>query len=201
MNTLAIIFLVLLGFSIYNLGAGLLNYYEIRRLRDIRYSGETQHSFGVARHELMMLAGNREISSESITFLFFYTLNTTIMRHPDRYKDISGLMKKSLFDESHNTNSRQISELLERERRNWSLGVNEMVIKNIQAMNKLMISKSSALRTIFVIAEVALPIVKRKIQREVGIFASVSSLIANYSPIMRVFVETKNEFRHLCRRT
>lgn len=195
-NALAFVLLIVIVFSLYELATIWLNVREIRRLRDIRYRSLTQKEFGLARHQLLKLAGEKELESDSITFLFFYMLDTKVMRNPDKYKELAKIMREGLFNSSAVKKS-NVSDFLDKESANWSPEVKEMVVTNISAINSLMILHSPLLRIVFGIARILLPLVKKRIHKELGLFDFTSNIVAKHNPAIRSFIESKEELQHL----
>jgi hypothetical protein len=196
LNALAFITLIAILFSLYQIAAIWLNVREIRRLRNIRYYTQTQLEFGVARHELLMLVGEEELASDSITFLFFYLLDTKVMRHPDRYEEIAKMMRESLIS-SGDIKESEVSKCLMMESQQWSPRVKEMVDSTISAMNFLMVMHSPSFRLIYTIALFILPIVKKTITRRFGITDTLIRLIGKTDSTLDSIVKSKEELKYL----
>src|SRR5436190_16940510 len=104
MTTIVFISLLVGVFTIYQIAATLLNVRQIRHLRDVRRRVVTQRAFGKLRHDLMMLAADGELPSDSVTFLNFYLLNTAVMRNPDRYNEAAKFLRQTfLTDRLHDS--------------------------------------------------------------------------------------------------
>jgi hypothetical protein len=201
MTVTVFIFLIVLSFCLYQIAAIILNLREIRRLRDVRYRMMTQHSFGVARQKLMMLVGNKELSSKSITFLNFYLMDTYIMRNPDKYREIADRIRESFIGDIHDSSTNQIREIINKEKADWTPGVRDMVSMNAEALTDLMISHSPFLRILYTIAIASHRLLRRILTHEFGLFTSGVRLLATHSPAIRTFKEAKDELRDLASAT
>ncbi len=195
-STIAFLLLISLMFAVYLLLASWLNGREIRRLREIKYKTQTQLEFGEARHKLFLLLNENQIKDDSITFLLLYMMNTAIMRNPDKYQLIAKKLRESfmLFKESS-----PLSKALTLESKEWSPQVKELVIENSTAMNSLMILHSPLLRLTLDIAKVVLPILRKRIKREFGLFTLLSQFLAKQNASLETFTETKEGLRKLVR--
>lgn len=197
MSVTVFVFLVLCVFTLYQMAAIVLNVREIQRLREIKLRAKTQHSFGVLRHELMVLAAHGEIDSDSITFLDFYAFLTAVMRYPDHYKEIATLLRESFISEIHDSRERSIIEYLNREKSNWSPGVKKMVIGTGDAVNYLMISHSPLLRTLLSVFIVMRRLFMLFVKYELGLITKSIRMLANLDPTNRTFVRASDELREL----
>ncbi len=196
LDVLAFITLVVLLFSLYQLAAIWLNVREIRRLRDIKCHTLTQLDFGIARHHLLTLVAEEKLASDSITFLFFYMLNTGVMRRPDRYKEIAKMMRESLLTENSGKDT-EVIKALSTESRNWTPQIEEMVDLNISAMDSLMVKHSPVLRLFYTIAKFGFPIVKKHIKRKLGFLDAITHLIGKVDSAMNSLVKSKEELQQL----
>jgi hypothetical protein len=196
MTVLTLVFIIFALFCLYQLAAIMLDVRIIRQMRDIRYRNQTQHTFGCARQQLMLLTANSEISDDSITFMFFYLMNTKVMRHPDRYKELSQMMQSSLLGDSHDTNS-QTAELLEKESKSWTPKVKDMVHQNIEALNYLMVFNSPKLRLFLTIAKLIHKVWKLQKRKYYGFFVSSTKIFGFGNPETQTFIKVKNELEHL----
>ncbi|MCD9189269.1 MAG: hypothetical protein LUM44_22825 [Pyrinomonadaceae bacterium] len=195
MTVTVFIFLIALVFIIYQILAIVLNVREIRRLRDIRYQTKTQHSFGVARQNLLLLVANKKISDDSITFLFFYLLNTNIMRYPDRYKELSRMLREALLTDKPNSTGSGISDLLKKESEDWDEEVKNIITQNIDSMTFLMVSHSPVLRMVWVLAKLSHKVwLKDKYH---GVMSKVAKLISRNDKSLVTFAEARDELSSL----
>ena len=191
------VFLFAVVFTIYQLAAILLNTRIIRRLRDIRFRDETQRKFGIARHALMELMIEDEIKSDSATFNLLYNIDTTIMRHPDKYKQLSQLFRERLLDPKEHSDNSEWSILLAEESKSWTPQTKEMISLQISAMNSLLVLHSSLLRLVYDVAMAFLPHIKKRVKTELGIFTATTRFVARQDQELAVIVESKEELKHL----
>jgi hypothetical protein len=199
MTLTVFIFLIVFVFTLYQIVAIILNIREIRRLRDIRYQTKTQHSFGVARQNLILLAAKKEIPDDSITFLFFYLVNTNVMRYPDKYRELSKMLREGLLNDKHSSNALHISDALRKESETWSEDVKRVNIQNIDAMTYLMVAHSPLLRTIWLGAKLFHRLwLKGKYH---DVVTKAARFIARGDKSLNTFAEAREELSSLVKAT
>lgn len=196
MTVSKLIILIWLVFCLYQIAAIILNKIEIRRLRDIRYRMKTQHSFGIVRHQLMMLVATNKISSKSITFLTFYLMNTNIMRHPDKYNGIAKMLRNAMLDESRGSEVNPNLELLKKEQLDWSPEVRQMVSQNVEALNILIVHHSPLIRVLYTVTVLAHRVLKNLIKHH-GTFSAGQNIVARRNSTTQTIVRAKNELQQL----
>src|SRR5437588_7394466 len=94
-----IAFLILLCIG-RNLILGTLAWKDRARAKQTRNKERTRRQFSEARIALVELALARDIDIRSMSFRFFYHINTAFIRRPDQYRAISKLLV-SLFLNQH----------------------------------------------------------------------------------------------------
>jgi hypothetical protein len=194
-TVLAFLLLFSLVSSLYLLVNIWLTKRDIKYLRDIKYKTITQRDFGKARQELFVLIGDNELAPDSITFLYFYLYDSFVMRNPDKYRSLAKLLRENFFlDKKHRS---ETFKLLTEESENWSRRVKEMVDMNVSAINSLLVYHSPTLRIIYLFGRLALPLVKKMIEKEMGLFNYVSHLIAKNNSDMDTFVRSKEGLQKL----
>ncbi len=205
MSTLTLVFIVALIFSIYQIIFIILNSRRIRRLRRTRYTDVTQRSFGIARHDLMMLVSQNELLPTSATFRFFYCTDTTVMRNPERYDQLSKVLREILSGKmnGHGERSELYHQVLE-ESKNWSPKVKKMVAKQAHAMGTLLFLHSSIIRLSMLAAK---SLLSKIVLSPLAKFLSKGSteklwqyseeIAAKHNPDVETILETKKELEHL----
>lgn len=208
MTTLSFVFLILIVFSIYQLAVIFLNNREIRWLREVRLRTQTQDVFGRVRHKLLLLTLEGDLKADSITFLFFYLMNTTVMRNPDSYRELSKMLQESFLGAGDEEDTNETLAELKKESENWSSRVREMVNDNDSAITNLMIYNFSILRGIYFITKFALKIfrllpkvvwriLRKRVQAKFDGLSSVSKVLARTNPSVLTFIETKAKLHQL----
>jgi len=137
-------FLVLLCIG-RNLVLGTLAWKDRIKAKQIRNKERTRRQFSEARNSLVELAIARDIDIRSMSFRFFYHINTAFIRRPDQYRAISKLLV-SLFLNQHDSSS---GEELLAESKSWSPAVKSVVRATADALGYVVIDYSATLRFMF----------------------------------------------------
>src|SRR5205809_425605 len=103
-TALSFIVLVALLGAAKNIALGICASIENRRARQIRNKERTRRQFAEARNALMNLVIASDVDVNSMSFRFFYYINTAFMRRPDQYRQISRILV-SLFLNQHDSSS------------------------------------------------------------------------------------------------
>lgn len=208
MTTLSFVFLILIVFSVYQLAVIFLNNREIRWLRETRLRTQTQDVFGRTRHKLLLLTIEGELKSDSVTFMFFYLMNTTVMRNPDSYQALSKMLQESFLGDGEKDDTNETLIELKKESENWSNRVREMVNDNDSAITDLMIYNFSILRGIYFVTKFVVKIFRllpkviwkqfrKRVRAKFNGFNSASKVLAKTNPSVLTFIETKAKLHQL----
>lgn len=138
MRAASIILLLAIAVIVKNLVLGTWAAKDRSRIRHYRNKERTRRQFAEARNALTELALTRDTDVNSMSFRFFYYINTAFMRRPDQYREISGVLV-ALFLNQHNSSS---SEELLAESRMWSPGFKAVVRKTADALGYVVIDYS-----------------------------------------------------------
>lgn len=144
MTAISVLFLLLILWSFREMFIGTITWVRRRKIRhDLRVE-QTQRYFAEARNRLMDAAVRGEISVESQSFKKLYFINTFLMRRPDKYPQISTMLRDTLLksDESIADNP------LYMESMSWSAEVKKAAIGTAYAMSFVIINYSWILRTV-----------------------------------------------------
>jgi hypothetical protein len=198
MTLTVFLFIVFIAFIVYQIAVAVLNTRVINRMRDIRYRAETQHSLGMARQGLMRLMVEKQLSSDSITFLNFYMMSTAIMRHPDRYNEIARMLQESLILGFRGENdSDSVADSIVTESKTWSYDVKKVVTQIDEALTLLMVYHSPLLSSARTVAVAFHRILAHRLRRQFGSIISISRLIAKRDPDTRMIVQAKSRLEAL----
>jgi len=105
--------------------------------RSLYVAEHTKSFFAKARNEMMRLAAENKIDTQSDFFKSMYSLHTLIMRNPDSYSDFSAGLAKAIF----NIQKRNPKQLTESEK--------NISYMTAEAMGHIIINYSSAMRFLF----------------------------------------------------
>ncbi len=140
--------LLLLCISVFALGEFLFGswlWLKRRRIKHLRRAERTRTQFAHARNKLMSVLEAEKISVKSRTFQSLYGLQTFIMRSPNEYRQISAMLRRSLFREP---GPPQIDTAFSDESLKWSPETTEVVRDTASAMIYLMVDYSFRIRIV-----------------------------------------------------
>lgn len=177
MTVSAFLFVALVVFCLYQIAVIIWNRRAIKHYRAIRYRAETQQAFGLARHKLFKLVSEGRLPAESISFLMFYTLATTIMRHPDRYPEIAKVIRESFLRSESGNKASEVIQRISDERHEWPKEMKGIVSQMDKAMTMLMLYHSPVLRSMYALI--------------------VRNAPAKRSPENKTILQAKHELREL----
>jgi hypothetical protein len=144
-TTVSFIVLVILLCMIRNIIIGTWAWRDRTKARHERNKERTRRQFAEARNALMELVIAGEVDVSSMSFRFFYYINTSFMRRPDQYRDISGILF-SLFLNQHDSSS---GEELLAESKTWSLGFKSVVRETANALGYVVVDYSPFMRFVY----------------------------------------------------
>ena len=124
---------------------GLFVWLSRRRVRQSLRVERTQSQFADARNELMRLVHNGNIDTHSVTFGFFYSINTLIMRRPDEYREISAALRATFL----NPSTSERNNALQEESKHWTKEIKNAVQLTAKAMDYIILEYSWPLRCLY----------------------------------------------------
>ena len=144
-TAISLIVLVVLLWAARNIALGICASIENRRARQTRNKERTRRQFAEARNALMNLAIAKDVDVNSLSFRFFYYINTAFMRRPDQYREIS-IVLVNLFLNQHDSSS---GEELLAESRHWSPSFKSVVRLTAGALGYVVLDYSWSVRLMF----------------------------------------------------
>lgn len=124
---------------------GIWAWVDYRKLKHTRNTERTRRQFAEARNELMRAAIEKQVDFNSMSFQYFYRLNTAFMRRPDQYREIMAAIAHSVL----NPQDSKTGEEVITESSNWSPEFKRIVKTTADAMGYLLLDYSLFLRIAF----------------------------------------------------
>ena len=144
LEAISILVIILLALITKELLMGLSVFKQRQKINELYRIDKTQSHFAEARNKLMDLAKSGEIDINSLTFQYFYYVNTAMMRRPDEYPQISNTLRSVLLSHSSSKGS-----YLSSESQYWSSSVKEMIRSTADALGHIVIDYSLILRSTY----------------------------------------------------
>lgn len=145
MSAITLIVVIAVLWAIRELVVGIVVMRSRRKYKHEYRTERTQSHFAEARNKLMRLAIDGEVDVNSESFRRFYCFNTTLMRRPDQYPELSHAITHVFLTESGNSHD----STLDQESKHWTPAFKRVVVMTANAMDYIVLDYSWIVRLIF----------------------------------------------------